>query len=49
LLLDGQQIGNPSQIVGAIIVFAILGKASDGLLAAISKPFLRWQDNFQQR
>lgn len=48
LLLDGQQIGNPSQIVAAIITFAVLGKASDGLLAAVSKPFLRWQDNFRQ-
>jgi len=47
LLVDGQQIGKPDQIVAAIITFAILGKASDGLLAAISKPFLRWQDSFQ--
>ena len=49
LLVDGQQIGKPAQIVAAIIAFAILGKLSDGILAAISKPFLRWQDNFQQR
>jgi sulfonate transport system permease protein len=49
LLVDGQQIGKPTQIVAAIITFGILGKLSDGLLAAATKPFLRWQDNFQQR
>lgn len=47
LLVDGQQLGKPDQIVAAIITFAILGKASDGLLAAITAPFLRWQDSFQ--
>jgi sulfonate transport system permease protein len=49
LLVDGQQIGKPDQIVAAIITFAVLGKASDGLLAAVSKPFLRWQDSFQHQ
>ncbi len=48
LLLDGQQIGKPAQIVAAIITFAILGKVTDGIIAAIARPFLRWQDSFQQ-
>lgn len=47
LLLDGQQIGKPAQIVAAIIVFALLGKLTDGLIAAASRRFLRWQDTYQ--
>ncbi len=45
LLVDGQQLGKPTQIVASILVFAILGKASDAALAAASRPFLRWQDS----
>ncbi len=44
LLVDGQQIGKPDQILAAIIVFALLGKTADALLLAATKPFLRWQD-----
>ena len=46
LLVDGQQLGKPDQIVASILVFAILGKATDALLVAVSTPFLRWQDGF---
>jgi len=46
LLVDGQQVGKPAQIVAAILTFAVLGKLSDGLLAAAAAPFLRWQDSF---
>lgn len=46
LLLDGQQLGKPAQIMAAIIVFAILGKITDWLIQFASKPFLRWQDSF---
>lgn len=49
LLVDGQQMGKPAQIVAAILVFAVLGKLSDGLIVAVSTPFLRWQDSFQVR
>lgn len=49
LLVDGQQLGKPDQIVAAIIAFAALGKLADSLLAAASRPFLRWQDAFQAR
>jgi sulfonate transport system permease protein len=44
LLIDGQQLGKPAQIVAAIAAFAILGKLSDWLLVLLSAPFLRWED-----
>ncbi|SFV38143.1 ABC transporter permease [Hyphomicrobium facile] len=46
LLVDGQQLGKPQQIVTAILIFAILGQASDWLLSTAAAPFLRWQDSF---
>ena len=46
LLIDGQQLGKPAQIVAAIVAFAILGKTSDWLIVLVSRPFLRWQDTF---
>lgn len=49
LLTDGQQLGKPAQIMAAIIVFAILGKITDWLIQAFSKPFLRWQDSFSSQ
>src|SRR5215213_8133768 len=44
LLIDGQQLGKPAEIVAAILAFAVLGKISDALLAAATAPFLRWED-----
>lgn len=49
LLIDGQQLGKPAQIIAAIIAFAMLGKATDSLLALSAKPFLRWEDGFRAR
>ena len=49
LLIDGQQLGKPAEIVAAILAFAVLGKASDAILAAAAAPFLRWQDAFGGR
>ena len=46
LLIDGQQLGKPAQIVAAIVAFAILGKTTDFILASVSAPFLRWEDRF---
>jgi sulfonate transport system permease protein len=46
LLIDGQQLGKPDQIIAAIVTFAVLGKITDGLLAAGTAPFLTWQDAF---
>jgi sulfonate transport system permease protein len=47
LLLDGQQTGRASTIIAAILLFAILGKTSDWLLAMVSSYVLRWQDSYQ--
>jgi sulfonate transport system permease protein len=44
LLVDGQQLGKPAQIVAAIVAFAILGKATDWLVVVATTPLLRWQD-----
>lgn len=49
LLVDGQMLGRPDQIVAAILVFAVLGKLSDGLLAGAAKPFLAWEDRHGAR
>jgi sulfonate transport system permease protein len=48
LLIDGQQLGKPAQIVAAIVIFAILGKTTDWLIEVASAPLLRWQDAFAQ-
>ncbi|WP_211100136.1 ABC transporter permease [Azospirillum halopraeferens] len=47
LLVDGQMTGQPQIILAAIVAFAVLGKLTDGLLAAASRPLLRWQDGFR--
>jgi sulfonate transport system permease protein len=49
LLLDGQQMGRADSILVAMIVFALLGKASDSVLVALSRPVLRWQDTNRLR
>ena len=49
LLVDGQQLGKPDQILAAIIAFALLGKAADSVLLACTAPFLRWQDTHRGR
>jgi sulfonate transport system permease protein len=46
LLIDGQQLGKPAQIVAAIVAFAIIGKTSDWLIVMTAAPFLRWEDRF---
>jgi sulfonate transport system permease protein len=49
LLIDGQQLGKPAEIVAALLSFAVLGKLTDALLAATAAPFLRWEDAFGAR
>jgi len=49
LLIDGQQLGKPAQIVAAIVIFAILGKTTDWLIEIATAPLLRWQDAFGGR
>jgi sulfonate transport system permease protein len=49
LLVDGQQLGKPAQIVAAIVVFAVIGKITDWLLVGATAPFLRWEDRYGVR
>ncbi len=49
LLIDGQQLGKPAQIVAAIVAFAIIGKTTDWIVSAVAAPFLRWEDAFVRR
>ena len=37
LLIDGQQLGKPAEIVAAILAFAVLGKATDWAVSAAAK------------
>lgn len=46
LLIDGQQLGKPAQIVAAIVAFAVIGKVTDWLIEISAAPLLRWQDAF---
>jgi len=47
LLIDGQQLGKPAEIVAAILAFAVLGKITDAIVVLASAPFLRWEDKFR--
>src|SRR4029079_19028468 len=49
LLIDGQEVAKPAQIVAAIVAFAILGKLTDWLVVAVTNPLLRWEDSFGAR
>ncbi len=45
LLVDGQTTGRAALILASIVLFAVLGKLSDGLLWLLSHRFLQWQDS----
>jgi sulfonate transport system permease protein len=49
LLIDGQQLGKPAEIVAALLAFAVLGKTTDWIVALIAAPFLRWEDRFSRQ
>jgi len=49
LLIDGQQLGKPAEIVAAILAFAVLGKITDWMVALAAAPFLRWEDRFTRQ
>jgi sulfonate transport system permease protein len=49
LLVDGQQLGKPAEIVAAIVAFAVIGKLADWIIAAAAAPFLRWEDVIERR
>jgi sulfonate transport system permease protein len=48
LLTDGEQLGKPAEIIAAIVAFAVVGKATDWLIALAAAPFLRWEDVVRQ-
>src|ERR1700689_5016245 len=48
LLTDGEQLGKPAEIIAAIVAFAVVGKATDWLIALIAASFLRWEDVVRQ-
>ena len=45
LMIDGQMTGRPALIIGALILFAIIGKLTDELVYLSSKPFLKWKES----
>lgn len=44
LLVDGQQLGKPDEILVALLTFAVLGAACDAILVLATRPLLAWQD-----
>jgi sulfonate transport system permease protein len=46
LLVDGQQTGRPAVIIASIVMFALLGRATDRVLAAVGTRYTSWQDGF---
>lgn len=46
LMIDGQMTGQPAVIIASLILFAILGQASDTGITAVSRRVLSWQDDF---
>jgi sulfonate transport system permease protein len=49
LLVDGEATGRPSVIIASILLFAIFGKLTDTILAAVGKRLLHWQDAYASR
>lgn len=49
LLVDGQMTGRPAVIIASIVLFALLGKATDWGLATVGGRLVRWQDDYQSR
>jgi sulfonate transport system permease protein len=46
LMIDGEMTGRPAIIIGALILFAVVGKICDALLVAVGRCLLSWQDDF---
>ena len=44
LLVDGQMTGRPQTILASTLLFAVLGRCTDALLAQLGRRLLRWQD-----
>ena len=47
LMIDGEMTGRPAAIVASLLLFAVLGKASDLLVALLGRHFTAWQDSFK--
>jgi sulfonate transport system permease protein len=47
LLSDGRETSRPDIVLAAIIVLAVLGKLTDGVLAMLERRFLSWRDTFK--
>jgi sulfonate transport system permease protein len=47
LLIDGETTGRPAIMMASVILFAICGKVSDGVLAKLSERWLHWQDVYR--
>jgi sulfonate transport system permease protein len=48
LMVDGQATGRPALIIGALLLFALCGKATDALLVLVTRRALSWQDTIRQ-
>ncbi len=44
LLVDGQITGRPTITIAGILLFALLSKLTDAVIAVISSPAIHWQD-----
>jgi sulfonate transport system permease protein len=48
LMVDGQMTGRPAAILASLVLFAVLGKASDFALVMATRPLVAWQDGFKR-
>ncbi len=46
LMMDGEMMGRPATIIAALLLFAVLGKGTDLLLALLGRRLTYWQDSF---
>lgn len=46
LLSDGRETSRPDLVIAAILLLAVLGKLSDGLLKRLETRALHWRDSF---
>jgi sulfonate transport system permease protein len=49
LLIDGQMTGRPAVVIASLIVFAIVGKATDLILVLLGRRVLAWQDTVDDK
>jgi len=48
LLSDGRETSRADIVLAAILLLAILGKASDSLMLRLERRLLAWRDNFKE-